>query len=179
MSWKEGISASGTWLGRRRKKGRRWEPWKRKRERDRWGLRSGAELLAWVAAAAAAAASFRPHCGGGGAARCRSAPTNIFVRSSVRSIRKYFAKVQSNKVIGEREGRRRREGGADSSSFLSRRPRSVWFGLREKSGDTAAPTPTSVRPSVRPSISMSSSTDDRQHNSRRGQRRLAHGQEEW
>ena len=128
----------------------------REGERDRWGLRSGASGVACLGRR-------RRRLLLPSALRRRRGEMPPFgpdqrFRPFVRSIRKYFAKVQSNKVIGERE-RRRRRGGADFSSSLPRRrrPRSVWFGLREKSGDIGA-----VRPDIdiRPSSSMSSSTDD-------------------
>ena len=84
------------------------------------------------------------------AAAVRCPPTNIFVRSLVRPIRKYFAKVQSNKVIGERGRGRGRQTFRSSIGGLS------WFGLREKMGDTAD----IHDPLRRMSSSFSSSSDD-------------------
>ena len=109
------------------------------KERDRWGLRSGAELGRRLLLP-----SFRPS--SSAVQRRRDAPTNIFVRS----IRKYFAKVQSNKVIGERGRGRGRQTFRSSIGGLS------WFGLREKMGDTAD----IHDPLRRMSSSFSSSSDD-------------------
>ena len=104
MSWKEGGNKCLWDLVRKR--GRRWEPWERKRERERsMGLAVGSERSCLLGSPPPPPLSVRPHCGGGAGEMLPFGPDQRF-RPFVRSIRKYFAKVQSNKVIGERERRR-------------------------------------------------------------------------